>query len=263
MSRTLTAEFSGERFEVAARTAEQAEFWGSLGAGWEDETLAFVSSRARPGVVFVDVGAWIGPISMLAARLGARVIALEPDPVARTSLEENLALNGLKAEVLPVALHADAGGLTLYGGRRGLGASTTSALGVNRGDPVLVPTTTAEDVAARAGEGPAVMKVDVEGHEYALGPALARLREGLGGPEGAALHLSLHPRQLLKKLRRDWTLFARRRTLEATEELLDRFADARIQVSGEDEVLTQEALSARFQGARGARNFSVEITGEA
>lgn len=165
--------------------------------------------------------------------------------------------------MLPAALHADGGGLTLYGGRRGLGASTTSALGVNRGDPVLVPTMTAEDVAARAGGGPAAMKVDVEGHEYALGPALARLRAALGGPEGAALHLSLHPRQLLKKLRRDWTLFARRRTLEATQELLGRFEGARVTVSGEGEVLTPEALAARFRGARGARNFSVEITGEA
>ncbi|MEO1687955.1 MAG: hypothetical protein AAFU61_08630, partial [Pseudomonadota bacterium] len=117
------------------------------------------------------------------------------------------------------------------------------------------------DVASRAGEGPALMKVDVEGHEYALGPTLAGLRAALGGAEGAALHLSLHPRQLLKRLRKDWRLFARRRTLEATQELLDRFEGTQIAVSGEGGALTPAILAQRFQGARGARNFAVEITG--
>ncbi|MEM1313818.1 MAG: FkbM family methyltransferase [Pseudomonadota bacterium] len=262
----LTAELRGERFTLRARTKEQETFWTSLDAGWEEETLAFVEAHAAPGRVFVDIGAWIGPISLLAARKGARVLALEPDPVARAALEENLALNGLKAQILPQALHADAGGLTLYGGRRGLGASTTSALGVSKGDPVHVDTVTAEDVAALAGDAPAFMKVDVEGHEYALGPALAALRARLGGqkdaPEaGAALHLSLHPRQLLKKLRKDWTLFARRRSLEATQALLAQFDGCAMTVSGEGAALTPEALEERFKGARGARNFSVEITG--
>lgn len=266
MSDILTAELRGERFTLRARTKEQETFWTSLDAGWEDETLAFIEAHAAPGTVFVDIGAWIGPISLLAARKGARVVALEPDPVARAALEENLALNGLKAQIVPKALHADAQGLTLYGGRRGLGASTTSALGVSKGDPVRVPTVTAEDVAALAGDDPAFMKVDVEGHEYALGPALAALRARLGGPPeapkaGAALHLSLHPRQLLKKLRKDWTLFARRRSLEATEALLAHFDGCVITVSGEGVALTPEALEERFKAPRGARNFAVEITG--
>ncbi|MEM6440399.1 MAG: FkbM family methyltransferase [Pseudomonadota bacterium] len=263
MSDILTAELRGERFTLRARTKEQERFWTSLDAGWEEETLAFVEAHAAPGRVFVDIGAWIGPISLLAARRGARVLALEPDPVARAALEENFALNALKAQILPKALHADGRGLTLFGGRRGLGASTTSALGVSTGDPVHVPTVTAEDVAALAGDGPAFIKVDVEGHEFALGPALAALRAALGGPRGADLHLSVHPRQLIKKLRKDWTLFARRRSLEATQALLAEFADCDVSVSGEDAPLTPEALDARFASARGARNFSVEIAGRA
>lgn len=262
---------AGTRLRVAPRSADERAFWETLalgvqsrgvGGGWEDETLAFVAARARPGVVFVDIGAWIGPVSLLAARLGARVVALEPDPVARASLEENFALNGLRAEVIPAALHSDGDGLTLYGGRKGLGASMTSALGVHRGEPVHVSTVTPAEVADRAGPGAALMKVDIEGHEYAMAPRLAELRARLGGEEGAALHLSLHPRQLWKKLRRDWTLFARRKAFEATREALAAFGDAPMRVSGETEPLTPERLRARFgPGYAGNRNFAVEIGG--
>ena len=241
MPTTLEVMLKGKRLRVQARSEIERAFWapfaqGSEHVGWEDETLDFVAARAARGVVFVDIGAWIGPVSLLAASKGARVLALEPDPVARAALEENLALNGLRAEIVPSALHADGGGLTLFGGRRGLGGSMPWALGVHRGEPVHVPTVTVEEVADRAGEGPALMKVDIEGHEYALGPELARLRARLGGaaaPTGAALHLSLHPRLLTKKLRRSWTLFATRRAFEATRDLLACFGEAPATVSGE------------------------------
>lgn len=266
-STVMQATLAGNTLRVAARSEAEREFWEGLAPGaagrWEDETLAWVAARARPGTVFVDIGAWIGPVGLLAARLGARVVALEPDPVARASLEENFALNGLRAEVIPAALHADGDGLTLYGGRKGLGASMTSALGVHRGEPVHVSTVTPAEVADRAGPGPALMKVDIEGHEYALGAELAALRARLGSlrPEaGAALHLSLHPRQLWKKYRRDWKLFARRKSFEATRALLAGFGEAPMRVSGETEPLTQERLRARFGPVyANNRNFAVEI----
>ncbi|MFO7854999.1 MAG: hypothetical protein R6V44_07230, partial [Paracoccaceae bacterium] len=59
----LETEYAGERFRVRAATPEQAAFWRGLGKGWEGETLAFARRHARPGTAFVDVGAWIGPIS--------------------------------------------------------------------------------------------------------------------------------------------------------------------------------------------------------
>ncbi|HEV2068624.1 MAG TPA: FkbM family methyltransferase [Acidimicrobiales bacterium] len=63
----------------------------------------------KPGDTFVDVGANVGTYTLWAADLGARAIAVEPDPTARALLCENLALNGYDIEVLPVAL-ADAQG---------------------------------------------------------------------------------------------------------------------------------------------------------
>ena len=62
-------------------------------AGWEADTFEFVRRNVTPGGLMLDIGAWIGPIGLYAASLGARVIALEPDPVSIASLRENARLN--------------------------------------------------------------------------------------------------------------------------------------------------------------------------
>ncbi|MGM0585338.1 MAG: FkbM family methyltransferase [Pseudomonadota bacterium] len=257
---------AGERFRVRPRSKGEAGFWARLapgGPGWEPETLAFVARHARPGGVFVDIGAWIGPLSLLAARKGARVLALEPDPVARLALEDNLALNGLRAQVVPAALHATGGGLTLYGGAKGLGSSMTSALDHSRAEPLHVPTITPEEVVARAGPGPAVLKVDIEGHEFALAHELAALRARLGDGEGAAMHLSIHPKELHKAKARRLVPFARRKTWTETRALLAAFAGLPMRLSGSDQPLDPAALRAQFGPGFGSiRDFAVEIAGQ-
>jgi FkbM family methyltransferase len=257
---------AGERFRVRPLSKGEAGFWAKLapgGRGWEPHTLDFVARHARPGGVCVDVGAWIGPISLLAARKGARVLALEPDPAARAAFEENLALNGLKAELAPAALHVHGGGLTLYAGEKGLGGSMTSSLDDGRGLTLHVPTITPEEVAARAGPGPAVLKVDIEGHEFALAAELAALRARLGDGRGAAMHLSLHPRELSRARARRLVPFARRRAWADTRALLAAFGDAAIRLEGETEPLSPARLSALFgHGFRDIHDFAVTVGGD-
>jgi len=43
----------------------------------------------------MDVGSWIGPTVLLAARHSARVVAYEPDPIALTELRSNITINKL------------------------------------------------------------------------------------------------------------------------------------------------------------------------
>lgn len=58
----------------------------------------------RPGDTFVDVGANIGTYSVLAAEVGADVIAVEPNPDNAERIRVNLGLNDYKAEIWPVVL---------------------------------------------------------------------------------------------------------------------------------------------------------------
>lgn len=75
------------------------------------EPVSWVTPEA--GNVFVDVGAYIGPFSILAARaVGPRgtVVAMEPDGANRRQLERNLALNEIaNCTVIPCAAWSRSG----------------------------------------------------------------------------------------------------------------------------------------------------------
>jgi FkbM family methyltransferase len=61
------------------------------------------------GSLFVDVGANVGLYTIWALDAGAEVLAIEPDRLSRRRLDENLRLNGYRAQVVPVAVgEADA-----------------------------------------------------------------------------------------------------------------------------------------------------------
>jgi len=75
---------------------------------WEVESIAWLRDNLRAGDRFVDVGAWVGPYTLLASRLvdsTGSVIAFEPDPIARAALEFNISANNAKnVTVVPEAI---------------------------------------------------------------------------------------------------------------------------------------------------------------
>jgi FkbM family methyltransferase len=116
----------------------------------------------RPGDWFVDVGANIGVYALWAAYHGARVTALEPDPVAAARARENVALNRLPIDVREAAL-ADRPGRVPFS----TGLDTTNRI-VRAGDEAVrtVAATTLDDVIAEDLAAATVfLKIDVEGAE--------------------------------------------------------------------------------------------------
>ena len=57
------------------------EFWDNFN-NWENKDLNFVIEKAEKDKIFIDIGAWIGPYTLVAAKLGMRVFAFEPDKIA-------------------------------------------------------------------------------------------------------------------------------------------------------------------------------------
>jgi FkbM family methyltransferase len=171
----------------------QDGFWARAGRGeWEPQTLEAIRAEAGPGTIFLDVGAWIGATALLAASCGARVIALEPDPAARAQLLANLALNpALSAgiDVVDRALAATAAPIAIGPGRKA-GDSMSSALyGAGPGAWTAAAITVSELDSLLPPAAPLLIKVDIEGGEYAVAAdvaALARRRAG-------TVLLSLHP----------------------------------------------------------------------
>ena len=72
------------------------EFWqGVESQTWKQSTLAVLDwyLSNKPHSVFLDIGAWIGPLSLYAAHLAKAVYAIEADPIAFSALNANLKLN--------------------------------------------------------------------------------------------------------------------------------------------------------------------------
>ncbi len=165
------------RVTVGARTFNVVgghdKFWDTCEGGWEASTFEALTSRLGSGKTFVDVGAWIGPMTLVAAACGARVVAYEPDPAAAHELAENVALNpSFDVAIERVALWTSTGTRQLRGGPAGLGESMSSFSGrAGRVGATTVATIDARE-AARSWPPDALVKIDVEGAEYWLLPRL-------------------------------------------------------------------------------------------
>ncbi len=68
-----------------------------------------IAGLVSPGEVVLDMFAGVGPFALLLAKRGARVIAMDKNPVAVQYLRENAHLNKLQVEIL----QGDAAGLAL------------------------------------------------------------------------------------------------------------------------------------------------------
>jgi FkbM family methyltransferase len=150
--------------------------WWALSARrrtWEQPVVEGFVEAIRPGDVVYDVGAWIGPYTLLASKLvgpSGRVLSFEPDPAARTQLERNVMLNdAANVQIFPIALSDSNGTARLSGGE--------SEARVGAQGDYEVETMTLPDFIAREG-APDVIKIDIEGGELRLDvAALSRARQ--------------------------------------------------------------------------------------
>ncbi|MHB2167007.1 FkbM family methyltransferase [Alsobacter sp. R-9] len=181
----------GRRFAV---TDDKPTFWDRAEDGrWEPETLAALGTLAGPGTSVLDIGAWVGPTVLFAAASGAeRVVAVEADPRALELLRGNLAANPRLAgrvDVVAAAAAARPGSVRL-GSARKRGDSMSSALLAGGEDWWEVPAVTPAQLLDRVGPASRlVVKVDIEGGEYDLLPALAAALPACC----AALLVAFHP----------------------------------------------------------------------
>ncbi len=154
----------------------QPTFWDKFESGaWEPETLALLDELLTPQSTFIDVGAWVGPTSLWAAFSARRVISLEADPVALDQLRRNLTANPALSrciEVVPRALSPQPGTVTM-GAARKRGDSMSSVLLADRDGSWRTDTITAQQLAEMLGpQDDVVLKMDIEGGEYALLPTM-------------------------------------------------------------------------------------------
>ena len=124
------------------------------------------------GHLFVDCGANLGWYSMVAAALGAKVVAFEPQPANAVLLRSNVERNhfGAAVEVHEIALGSDPGGGVLRLSVDNQGDHRVVPDGVvvagSARDEIHVPIRRLDDVLE--GRRPTVIKLDTQGSEVAI-----------------------------------------------------------------------------------------------
>ncbi|MGD9501048.1 MAG: FkbM family methyltransferase [Methyloceanibacter sp.] len=148
--------------------------------------LRLLSRVLHPRAVFIDIGANVGIYAIYAAlRAGpnARVIAVEPHPLALERLRCNVRLNQLaNVAIEPIALSDRSGTVTFRPNLRNIGNSSILAGdGAAPGEPIEVSCESLVDLAARHGLTRIdAIKIDVEGAEdLILFPFFASAPEAL------------------------------------------------------------------------------------
>jgi FkbM family methyltransferase len=170
-------------------------FWTKVNQGlWEPATLQILQNELGKESVYCDIGSWIGPTVLPAASICSQVYCFEPDRTAFMYLLQNISRNRF-TNVLPfnLALAGADKKAWLASPRGKTGDSMTSLLvpdGKNSQEVLCLSWQSWFDCMDR----PPIdfIKMDVEGGEYALLPAMSEYL----GSEMPRLYLSLHPHLL-------------------------------------------------------------------
>lgn len=141
--------------------------------GWDVPELRFLWRYLSPGMVFLDIGAYHGLYSVLAAMKLAgsgRVIAFEPNPRDCARIRRHAASNQCKAvEILPIALYSRQGRATLHvplAGAKTISSLRRPHLGADKFATLEIETETLDDICRqRQIDRIDVVKLDVEGAE--------------------------------------------------------------------------------------------------
>lgn len=173
---------AGDLRAVLVSEADRCVFHETEGKGYEPETRAAWAKALKGAQGVIDVGAYTGLYSILAAKAGANVLAFEPMPANEWRFGINAAMNGVKSRVRILRAAASdkpSGEAALHFNPR-VGLTTGASL--VKGDPaakhdesLMVPTMTIDRTWPIYFKLPvSLIKIDVEGAELSV---LAGARE--------------------------------------------------------------------------------------
>jgi FkbM family methyltransferase len=163
----------------------------------EREMLNAVQGRLNAGDTFLDVGSNLGIFTIFAAKAvgpHGTVVACEPETNAHNRLQKNIEINQLNnVRLLKLALSDRRSMMKLALGDPG---AVSQSAHLSDADGPCEVVRAADYDSLTADEGipiPQVVKMDIEGHEYAT---LKGMRGALSSPSCVALFCEVHPSAL-------------------------------------------------------------------
>ena len=180
-----------KKFETEFKVFESEKwsknFWRNRFSTWEDKTFIFIDKFLDKEKTFIDIGSWIGPMSLYASFNSKKCISFEPDKIAHSEFSKNIEINNIQNIVLEkkaVSLYKT---LTL-GSKTELGHSVTrenvsdnsfTIECVNINDILTTYNLNKDNIS--------LIKIDIEGHESEL------LKDETLMELNVPMHISFHP----------------------------------------------------------------------
>lgn len=161
LKRRLPREFASTPLFVSPDSA--LGYWRHDIAKIDPFLLSMVRELVRPEMTVWDIGANVGLFSFAAASLGAQVVAVEPDIWLANLMHRSTMVNRMPVTILPAAVSDREGVSKLYLSDHG--RSSNSLSGSGRAQTVVTVTL---DWMLDQFSVPQVLKIDVEGMEYAV-----------------------------------------------------------------------------------------------
>ena len=162
----MEVDLYGYRVKVADLKVNEYVFQNCDKGKWKPELYALLRAELRPGMLFIDIGAYVGSVTLFAAAMGNMVRAVECDPTSAAAMRENVSLNpelAMRVKVLECAV-AEQRGHVQFGARGGLGSSVGGLNFLNdegRGDLEVK----ALELGDLVPYGPYFIKLNVQGAE--------------------------------------------------------------------------------------------------
>jgi FkbM family methyltransferase len=159
--------FSVSGLKIALVPTDDRMVLHELAGGYERESLKAWAAIVRPAKVALDIGAYTGAYSIIAAMRGARAIALEPMPANHWRIGVNAQQNKVSVKVLPFAASDKLGQAILHYNPNvplTTGASLEPGVAMHTAD-IAVKCVTIDWLALT---DVAAIKIDVERHEPAV-----------------------------------------------------------------------------------------------
>ena len=162
----------GERFVCHPK---HCSGWRKIAVGGRERGALDVLEKLAPDSVMWDIGAHVGLMALFAARKCKRVICFEPDPVAMQYLSWNIARNRIhNATLVGAALGAKTEFRKMgAAGGQALGEAYTGFRMSSAAQTFFAPCLGPETWGAWLNDPPQLVKMDIEGGEFELLPAMA------------------------------------------------------------------------------------------
>ena len=176
----------GVDFTVTPSTPSLDDFWRNIyQSSWETETFRDILPHLDKNKTFIDIGAWQGPISLVAQQYSKQCLCFEPDPFAYKYLVQNVELNKFDNIICEnVAVSAEK---KLNIGAAELGGGVTSF--TKSDNSIECQTISIQQIFEKyklTEDDVSVIKIDIEGYECEL------LKDPFWKTLNVNMHISLH-----------------------------------------------------------------------